>query len=265
MSDGEIVLSIAGVLLTFVAWGVYYARFVTRPIGHGIPGKAVMRLAPLSVGLLIFAVLRTVASYDVVNDPRYIFQYLFVGLAWTGLAAGNFAYMGISVRDDIVERANPAVVPAFVGGMLGVACCYSGGNIGDGPGWWVVIFAALIATAGLWILWTLLERFTHISDVITIDRDIAAGNRLGGFLFGNGLILGRAVAGDWVSAAATISDFAQIAWPCVPLLVLAIVIERSAQPTPERPEPAVTTLGLTPAFAYTAIGAAHVAWLGMPQ
>jgi hypothetical protein len=149
--------------------------------------------------------------------------------------------------------------------MLGVTSSYAGGNIGDGPGWWVVIAAAIIATAALAVLWGLYERFTHASDAVTIERDVAAGHRLGGLLFGAGLIMGRGVAGDWVSMGATIADFVRVAWPAVLLLVLAIIIDRAARATPAQPEPSVTTLGVIPAMLYTMLGAAYVAWLGLPQ
>ena len=38
--------------------------------------------------------------------------------------------------------ATRAAVPAVVGALVGVTFCYAGGNIGDGPGWWVVVFSA---------------------------------------------------------------------------------------------------------------------------
>jgi hypothetical protein len=40
------------------------------------------------------------------------------------------------------------------------------------------------------------------------------------------MILGRAVAGDWVSAEATIRDFAAMAGPVLPLAAAAVVVER---------------------------------------
>lgn len=266
MSDGEIALSVFSTMVAAVAWITWYVRLAgRRAFGHGVPGKGVLLLAPLACAALIFIVLRTVASFDVINDYRYIYQYFALGMAWTGVCTGVFSWFGISARDDVFDRRNPAAVPVLSGGLLGFAACYSGGNIGDGPGWWVVIFAALLASGTLAVLWLILERFTHVSDAITIDRDIAAGHRLGGFLFGAGLILGRGVAGDWVSPGATIADFVQVAWPAVLLLVLFLVIDRQARATPEQPEPSVQTVGLMPAMIYTILGAAYVAMLGMPQ
>ena len=55
-------------------------------------------------------------------------------------------------------------------------------NIGDGPGWWVVVFAAGLATAALFAAWLVLAQIGHGVDAVTIDRDLAAGVRLGAFL-----------------------------------------------------------------------------------
>jgi hypothetical protein len=44
------------------------------------------------------------------------------------------------------------------------------------------------------------------------ERDLASGLRLCGLLVANGLILGRAVAGNWHSEAATIHDLIHDGW-----------------------------------------------------
>ena len=52
---------------------------------------------------------------------------------------------------DIVLDNKAAVFPA-AGGFVGVTLIYAGANTGDGPGWWVVLFAAglgLITWLGL--------------------------------------------------------------------------------------------------------------------
>ena len=48
---------------------------------------------------------------------------------------------------------NAAAAMATAGATIGVTLSYAGGNIGDGPGWWVVVFSAAIATAGLFACW----------------------------------------------------------------------------------------------------------------
>jgi len=266
MSGGEIGLSVVGTLVTLLVWGVWYYGLATAaPIGMPIPGRHILRLLPWFIGLVLFIILRTVASFDVVNDVRYIYMYLVAGLAWTGMSRLAFGWFGIANRDDIRERRNPAAVPAVSGALVAVALCYAGGNIGDGPGWWVVFFAATIACAGLAIAWGLLEKLTHISDAVTIDRDVAAGWRLGSYLIGCGLILGRSVAGDWVSVGATIADAAEVAWPVLVLLVLAVVFERWARPTPEQPEPPNMPYATVPMLVYIGLAAGWIQLIGIPE
>ena len=78
----------------------------------------------------------------------------------------------------------------------------------------MVIFSAALSTGAFFLLWAAVEWLTGISESVTVERTDGAGLRLGGFLAGVGMILGRAVAGDWVSAEATVRDFAVVAWTC---------------------------------------------------
>jgi hypothetical protein len=75
-----------------------------------------------------------------------------------------------------------------------------------------------------------------------------------GFFTGCGLILGRAVAGDWASLDATLRDFGTKAWPALILLAMLIAAERLAKPRFHRDEQAVIARGLFPAMLYFAIG-----------
>jgi hypothetical protein len=90
----------------------------------------------------------------------------------------------------------------------------------------VVIFSAGLSTAAFFALWALLEKYTAISETVTINRESGAGLRLGGLLCGMGLIFGRAAAGDWVSTEATVKDFVTVGWVAVPLVVIAVIIEK---------------------------------------
>jgi hypothetical protein len=191
-------------------------------------------------------------------------MYLALGAAWVGLATWPLPMVGLSPRDDVVERGNPAAGPPSAAAVLALTLCFAGGNVGDGPGWWVVLVSAAIATLGLFVAWLALEALSGVSDTVTIERDTAAGLRLAGFLTACGLVLGRAVAGDWVSAGATVADAVPIAAPLAGLIAVAAVLERAARPTPERPGPPVATLGVGPALLYIGGAAAYVAWLGLP-
>jgi uncharacterized membrane protein YjfL (UPF0719 family) len=259
MSPDEGVVFVVSGFLALAGWWRWYAPLVSvKRLGAGRDGRMVLAVAPvLSLGAL-FAVLRTAASFDVQDSPLYLSFYLVMGAGWVALAGQLLPALGLNPRDDVVERGNGAAALAAAGAVLGLTFCFAGGNIGDGPGWWVVVFAAALATAGLGVVWYAFERLARSADLVTIDRDRAAGLRLGALLAASGLMLGRAVAGDWVSAAATVSDFVRVAWPVLPLAVAALLVERVARPTPESPAPPVALYGMPPALLYLAIAVAYV-------
>ena len=266
MSGDEVfVLLVSGMfaILTWIAW-YRHPVGITR-MGAPTPARPLLFSAPIAAAVILLIVLRTAASHDVRDAPRYILMYLVLGAAWVGVTIQLLPYLGISTRDDAIERGNRAAAWAISGAVIGVMLCFAGGNIGDGPGWWVVVFAAGLATAALFALLLVLDAVGGVGEHITVERDTAAGIRLAGFLVGAGLILGRGVAGDWVSVAGTIGDFAVTAWPALLLLAGAIVVERLARPTPSRPHPPAIQLGVTPAIAYVAAGVIHVARLGVTQ
>jgi hypothetical protein len=257
MSPDETIVTVASVVLGPVLWFAWLLRRsglrTLRPERAGT-GPLAGALA-LCTGLL-FIVLKTWASFDVVDDPRYVFMYLVLGLAWLRLAALAFPFVGLSVRDDVLERGNGAALTTAIGGLVAVTLCYAGANIGNGPGWWVVVFSAALATGTLLLAWLALGQITGAADAVTIDRDPAAGLRLGAFLVASGLVLGRAVAGDWASAAATVADFLVVIPALVPMLIVAVVVERLARPTPQRPHAPFVPLGVAPATLYVVIALA---------
>ncbi len=200
--------------LGFTLWRNWYpglnsVTFLATPSGYRRP----LYLVPVVCLIALYFVLQFYASSDVRTSIAYIVFYLLLGLAWLRIGLWLFPFVGLSVRDDMIERHNQAAAFSVFGALIGITLCYAGGNIGEGPSWLVVVLAAGLATATLFLLWMLLNAIVDISGHVTIDRDPAAGLRLAGFLIGAGIILGRAVAGNWVSLEATLNDFVQLAWP----------------------------------------------------
>jgi hypothetical protein len=265
MSADELLVTVVAVILGPVLWAVWLVRMSqvqTLRGGQGEVGPVATAL--IACVLIVFAVLRIGGSSDVVAAPQYLFMYVVLGLAWLRAAQATFSYLGLGARDDAIERRNGAAVTALVGALVGVTLCYAGGNVGNGPGWWVVLISAGLATGGLIVMWAALAQLTSVVDAVTIDRDPAAGVRLGGYLIACGLILGRGAAGDWESLRATVSDFQPVLPAAGLVLVLAIVVERIARPTPERPRAPLVTLGILPAAVYLIIAIGDVARKGWP-
>lgn len=265
MSPDELVVMIGSGLFGLIGWSAWAVQLLT-PARTAAQRRGAWSLVVAAIAsvAIILVVLFTWSATDVRNDPVYLALYTFLGVAWLRMGELFFVLAGVGARDDVVERRNAAAAPAIGGALIAIACCYAGGNVGEGPGWWVVVFSAALASAALGLVWIVYDQTTGIFETVTIDRDRAAGIRLGGFLIACGIVLGRAVAGNWVDAGQTLVDFAQVAWVVLVLLVAAIAIERGAHPTPQRPEAPVPALGLAPAAMFIVAAAAYVIWLGPP-
>ena len=223
-----------------------------------------------AAGLVIVAVaLNRWGAKEVREDSGEVFFLTLLGAVWLILANALFPWFGLSYRDDVVERGNAASLVALCGALLGAAFLYAGGSIGEGPSYWENIFSAALATAVWLLLWIVLELGAAVSISIAEERDLASGLRLCGFLLANGLVLGRAVAGDWHSIAATIHDFIRDGWPSAILCAIALPVEKFARPSRDCPFPPWPSYGLFPALLYLALAAAWLchlgAWEGMPR
>ena len=263
MSGDEVFVLIASAIVSLIAWGRWYWRVGSVHALVAAPGRrAGLLLVPIACCLLLFVLLKLFAAEDVRDSAQYLLMYTLFGMAWLGLSAALLPLLGVSFRDDAVERRNPAASMVVQGALVGIMLSFAGGNLGNGPGWWVVLFSSGLATGGLLLLWFVLKSLSPLADWITIDRDLASGWRLAGFLVAVGLILGRAAAGDWVSAGATLRDFFASGWFALLLLPLAAVADYLLRPTPEQPRPPAIVSGVFPALIYVSAAAAYVVLQG---
>jgi hypothetical protein len=266
MSEDESVVFFVSLGLAAVFWiRWWYQGLAVSWLGERSRGRPWLLGAPLFCGVMLWYVLRYLASFDVRDSTLYVAFYMALGAAWVGGVVRLTSLLGISFRDDALERRNPAATAVITGAMVGFTAAFAGGNIGDGPGWWVVVYCALLATGGLLILWTLLEWMGQLAESITVERDLASGIRLGGFLVAAGLVLGRAVAGDWHSLAATHRDFARLAWPAVLLAALAALTDAFCRLSGERPAPSPGFCGALPAVLFIGIACTWLVLVGWPQ
>lgn len=263
-SSDETVALIVGGLAAFVSWAVWYFRlaFVARKVRPRGP-RWPLAIAPLVCAAGLYAVLHLWSAEDVRTDPAYMFFYMVLGAAWVGLFRVQLPAFGLNVRDDVLERGNAASAWAYIGALGGATFCFAGANVGNGPGWWVVLFSALLSAWSLQLLWWVVHRASGLAEKVAVERDAGAGLRAAGFLIGAGMILGRAAAGDWVSAGATTLDFLRMGWPALVLAAVAVGMERCCPPDPAA-EPALggpVVAGWVPAIGYVCAGTAGMlAW-----
>jgi hypothetical protein len=253
-----IALGVGGFLWARWLLGALRPRPLVCPMSTRMPLLA----APAISLVLLLAILLAWSSSDVRTDAFYLFMYTAMGAAWVGVALLALPAMGISPTSDVVDRRNAGAGWAVAGAVVGLTLSYAGGNIGDGPGWWVVVFSAGLGTLGMFGGWAALDLVTGLSRLVTVERDTASGVRLGGLLAAMGLIMGRSVAGDWHSIPDTLEDFAIIAWPALGLVALEGFLGLMIRPTRHNPRPSVPAFGAMPAVLYLAIAAGYVALLG---
>lgn len=263
MSPDEVLVLIGCLVVGALVWGSWYRQALrVAPLVRRSASASIPDMAPLlSLGVL-FSVLMRFASSDVRESGIYLLFYCLMGVAWLGLSVLLLPILGLSRRDDVLERGNAAAGWAVGGAMLGITLCFAGGNIGDGPGWWVVAFCAALSTLGLLLLWVCLDLITGAADAISVERDVASGIRAAGFFVGAGLILGRAVAGDWTTAGAAARDFLTVGWPACIVLAVAAAGQRVLRPTASQPQRPPLTAGLLPGLAFVALGVLILSVLG---
>ena len=263
MSPDEVFVLIVCSAIGLVTMVMWFGPIVSvSHLAPGRRGRILLAMTPVVCAALFLAVLHFWAAKDVRNDPVYLGFYVVVDVAWLGLSTRLVPLFGLSARDDVVERGNRAATWAVTGALVGVTASIAGGNIGGGPDWWADVISSFLATATLFALWFCLECLTSISENITVGRDDASGVRLAGFLSAAGLVLGRGVAGTWISFGTTVTDFVRVGWPAIILLAVAVVVERLARPTRDRPIVPVIRCGALPAMGYLIAASTYLVWLG---
>lgn len=259
MSEDEVFSLMASLVVTWLAWHKWVIPcFTVRDFDRANLLRVTGLVAPGLAFAFLLWVLRTQASHDVQSDGLYIFFYLTMGMAWLGGVMHLAGVGGLSFRDDWLERRNPSAAAAGTGLLLGGIAAFAGGNIGDGPGWWVVIFCATLSTGALFAAWSAYTRLSDAMERVTIGRDLAAGLRLGGFLLLAGVIAGRAVAGDWHSTGETLADFGKLAWPLLPYTLGAGLVEGAWGKSTPRP----LSVSLACVTVHLGVAGLYLYWAG---
>ena len=262
MSGDELFVLIVSAVIGSLGWKPWLGGLFLWSVQR--KGSAFLQsiLFPFVSALAVLFVLRTWSAHDVRDNGVYVFFYFVLWFGWMGAMNWLIAFACLSCRDDVLEGGNTAAGLAVGGALLGLTLAFAGGNIGDGPGWWVVVFSAGLGSASLVGLWVAGCVISRVADTITIDRDTAAGWRALGFFVAGGLVLGRAVAGDWHSALQTVADFIGKSWLLTPLWGVCVVMDSVWRPTPLRPSPDCVVCGLLPCVFYIAAGVGIVVLQG---
>jgi hypothetical protein len=266
MSGDEMFAMFVSVVLaagTALAW--YLPLLRVTPLAAPLRHRFLLAIAPPLCLALLVPVLHHWAAADVRAHDEYVVLFVFVAAATLGIVAVAMPLLGLSVRDDAVERSNGAAAVAACGALLAVTLCCAGSNVGEGPTIWETIVPGVAAVAALLAAWAVYATASGAMGAITIDRDVASAVRLAGLLVAVGLILGRAVAGDYHSVDETGASFVQVGAPAVFWVAAAVIVHRRFRPTPQRPAPSIEPYGLAPAAAYVLAAVVYVFACGWPK
>jgi len=223
---------------------------------------ALALLPPISILLLFYVLQRWGDALQVNGHPFYIALFI-VGLcAWQGLTTRLVAAWGINIRGDVLERRNAAAAIFIGGAIFGTGLLYTFCNVGAGPTIWTTIVPAGVGTAVLVIVAWIALWPARIINVIVIDRDIPTAMRHMGLWITGGIILGRAMAGDWISWQQTFTAFCIQGAPVLFLMALTMVLDALLRPTPQEPRPSVLSSGVAPVFIDAAITTVWLIYLG---
>lgn len=234
-----------------IGWLFYYRSLTSLdPMLVQHTDQQMMKYTPALIAVGLFLVIKTFGDPFVRNDLFYLFFYWIWGMSWLIMASWLFPFMGFSLNDDGLQRRNTGATIALCGAFFGIAAAYTGGNIGEGPGWWIVALCVIVSTGGFFLSWLALEYFTQISETITIERNLSAGVRLAIFLIVTGILLGRSVSGNWLGMGDFILSFVVRAWYMIPLIAVAVFIEWRSRPTPETPQPRGVAYTTVPTLTY---------------
>ena len=262
MSGDEVFALLVSIALGLVGAALWYARGLrTSRLGSQRRSLAALLLAPLAALVLLWIVLANFAAVEVRTDGRYQFLFVAMGGIWVFLLPRMLSIIGVSYRDDALERRNTAAAIAIAGTVLGLALLFAGSNMGEGPSIWNTVATAFAATAALFVIVLVLAFSTSLGDSIAIERDEPTGVRFAGLVMGCGMVLGRAAAGNWVSTGAMLGDLVRFGWPVLVLASLAIALELVLRPKDSNPRPSLLTAGVLPAFAYLSLSLTYVAVL----
>jgi len=226
LESEEIIVFLFSCVLVFLFFKRWYMPLLkTWPAGFNSNARSILGFIPVVFFILFYIVLNYFASFDVVDSNLYKLFYIVLGFAWvyTGLLLVSVCF-GIIWPDDAVHLGNKSALVVIIGEFFALSAIYVGANIGDGPGWWCVLFAGSLGLAAWVVLGFVYHFCTDIFERITVDRDLGSGIRFCFYLVTSGIILGYACSGDWTSFSKTIEEF-QAALPVLPLTLVMILIE----------------------------------------
>src|SRR5262245_23291390 len=127
------------------------------------------------------------------NGARLVLLFAGAGGACLFVATFAFPWLGLSPRDDVVERRNRPAGWTVAGALLGLALAFGLAAGGAAPkAFRGPVPSGVAAMLALLAVWGALELVAGLSEAITVERDRGCAIRLALFLPVAGLLIGLA-------------------------------------------------------------------------
>jgi uncharacterized membrane protein YjfL (UPF0719 family) len=242
--------------------GLLWQRMSVSKLGARRCQRVPFYSALISSFVLLWVAARSWTDKEVRQNTAYQWLTLTLGGSYLLIAFTLRRLLGIGLRDDAFERRNLAAILALSGAVIGSMLVYIGSNLGEGPSFLINIFCAALGLMTWIVLWVALEMGGGVAWSVAEERDVASGVRLGAFLIAEGLVLGRALAGNWHSVRGTVEDFGRDGWFALVLLSIAVLAEWILKPRARCPFPSWRTRGVPVAVLYLLFALAWLRYLG---
>jgi len=157
----------------------------------------------------ITVLLGTLSYNNVVMDIRNVLIYGCIGIVLlTGAALGTCrGFLGMRMQEQLAAR-NVAAAIVVAGVYIATSLTYSGGLVGEGGGFWIMLLFFLFGQLALLGITYAFRQLTSYDDVQEIaSGNVAAALALAGLLIAVGLIVRRAIAGDFLGFWPSLGGF----------------------------------------------------------
>jgi hypothetical protein len=123
----------------------YVPLLLISPIKRSSLHRLALACLPLVALIPTYVVLQRWADPRVVGHLDYTILFMLGGGMWIFVASRFLEVLGISIRDDAIERDNLAALVAVWGILSGVGIVYALSNIGTGATIWTTLVPGFVA------------------------------------------------------------------------------------------------------------------------
>ena len=257
-------LLVWGGIALHILWRGWFSRLMYPGFVSVHPSvRFSLLILPMVCAVFLLFVLLKYSSVAVRSDRLWVLGYFVFGAAWIVGLQFAFGFLGIGMRDDVVERRNASAAWVVAGQLLASTFCFAGANVGNGPGPEIVAFCALLSAASLLLTWVLFDWISSVSETVTIERNLPAGIRASGWLTAVGIVCGASVTGDWSGALRTLHDLARYVWPMAIFSLGMALFERALRKRPALAAQFSVRASAVMAVASVALAVAYVCKKGI--